>query len=123
MSESPSTAKEYYALCVKWEEGERYEVAPLHLGDNEYGRVLAFAIYTSKDGPVQREDLQKYEGDTVVRKVSPRELLTAMERHVPNSVFVDGRKYRGSVLRADLRIELGLEIRHPRLLHLDEEEE
>ena len=59
----------------------------------------------------------------MIRKVSSRELLDACERYVPNSVFVDGRKYAGSVFRVALTMEVGLPIRHPRLLFLDDDEE
>jgi hypothetical protein len=124
MSESPSTAKEYYALCVKWEDRDEIEVAPLHLGENEYGTVLGFAVYTSAAGALQGEDLAMYEGDTykgdtMIRKVSHQELLDAVRRIVPNSVFIDGQKVAGSVFTAMLMDALGIPIRQPRHLRPD----
>ncbi len=119
---------EYYALCVKWEDSEDSRVAPLDLGEDEDGsRILALAIYTSSVGAQQLEDLGKYGGgvevETTIRKVSARELLTAVQANVPNFVYIDGRKHPRAVLSADLRTQLGLPIRHPRWVRLESDDE
>ena len=45
--------KEYYALCAKFEEDEDYEVAPLHLGENELGTVLRLPSIPLKMAPTK----------------------------------------------------------------------
>jgi hypothetical protein len=112
--------EQYYALCV--EEGEEgvpemapAEIAYLHLRDHEeFGRILGIAVYTTPEGEAQREDLEGYEG-TMVAPVSAEDLLEAMQRGNPSSVFLDGRKFAGSVFLELLKEELGLPIRRPRL--------
>jgi hypothetical protein len=113
-------AEQYYALCVKWEEGSDPEIALLDIGENELGRILAIAVYTSPAGQVQRRDLQKYTGNIMVQHVSPQELLDAVQRSIPSSVFLDGKQISGSVFAEMLRDMLGTPIRQPRLVRLDD---
>jgi hypothetical protein len=107
----------YYALCVEGEEGASEmgppEIAYLHLRDHEdFGRILGIAVYTAPEGEAQREDLEGYEG-TMVAPVSAEDLLEAMQRGNPSSVFLDGRKLAGSVFLGLIKEELGIPIRHP----------
>ncbi len=91
----------------------------IHLGDEPgYGRILALAVYSSEDGPQQREDLQRYK-QTEVMHISGEEILDAMNHGVPTSVYLDGKKLAGSVFRSMLMTELGLPIKHPRWVRLD----
>src|SRR5215208_5706996 len=116
-------SEQYYALCVEGEDGAPEmgapemgppEIAYLYLRDHEdFGRILGIAVYTAPEGEAQREDLEGYEG-TVVAPVSAEELLEAMQRGDPSSVFLDGRKLAGSVFLELLKEELGIPIRRPR---------
>ena len=109
-----ATRSAYYVL------GQEGEPVFTHLRDEPgYGCILAMAVYTSGDGPQQREDLQRYE-DTEVMPISPENLLKEMDRGYPSSVFLDGRKLAGSVFRGMLKTELGLPIKHPRWVRLDD---
>ena len=102
----------YYALCAESEEGVG-EVALLHLRDDEeLGRILGISVYTSPDGAVQREDLTKWEGVTI-GSFSPQELLDAVQRNMPSSVFFDGKKFAGSLFKGMLKSQLGLPIKRP----------
>jgi hypothetical protein len=104
----------YYVLS---QEGEPVFI---HLRDEPgYGRILALAVYTSEDGGQQREDLQRYE-NTEVMPFRPEDLLEEMNRGMPTSVYLDGRKLAGSVFRGILKTELGLPIKHPRWVRPDE---
>ncbi len=108
----------YYALCTKNEEGE--EIAPLFLGrDEEMGTMLGIAVYTAPDGAAQQDDRQKWEGETRISPVSAEDLLDAMNRIYPTSVFLDGKKFAGSVFKGMIKTELGLPIKHPRGLRID----
>ena len=111
--------EQYYALCVEWE-GGKTEIALLELGRDEVGRLDAIAVYTSPDGPVQQEDLKKWKGNIWIQKASHGELLNAMQRKYPRSVFIDGQKVAGSVFTGMLKTELGLPMKHPRLVRLEE---
>ena len=104
----------YYVLC---QEGEPVFI---HLRDEPgYGRILAMAVYTSKDGGQQREDLQRY-NDTEVVPMPAEDLLDAMNHGVPTTIFLDGKKLAGSVFRGMLKTELGLPIKHPQWVRLDD---
>jgi hypothetical protein len=46
-----------------------------------------------------------------------------MQRNMPTSVFIDGRKVAGSVFRGMLKSELGLPIKDPRIIRLDDAEQ
>ena len=92
----------------------------VHLSDEPaYGRILALAVYTSEDGPQQREDLQRYK-DTEVIAISAEDLLAAMDHGMPSTVYLDGKKLAGSVFRGILKTELGLPIKHPRWVRLED---
>ena len=110
-------AEQYYVLkLVEGEEGEE-EIAFLDLGkDEQFGQLVGMALYTTPDGEAQREDLNKYRGALMIARVSHEELLDAVERVMPTSVFVDGKKVAGSVFIRMLREELGIPIRMPRLI-------
>jgi hypothetical protein len=104
-------AEEYYALCMEREDGES-EVAIIELGRDERGIVDAIAVYTSPEGPVQQEDLEKWESAypvaVSIRKVSHLELLYTMQHKVPREVFIDGRKIDGLVFTGMLKSALGI---------------
>ena len=106
-----SQAKEYYALCVEREDGES-EVGIVEKGTDERGIVDAIAVYTSPEGPLQQEDLEKWETDypvaVSIRKVSHLELLYVMQHKVPRQVFIDGRKLDGLVFTGMLKHDLGI---------------
>jgi len=112
----------YYALCREGEKGER-EIAFFHLRDDEeLGRLLGMAVYTSLDGDLQRQHLRTYAGtdeDVVIAPVSPEELLDAMNRGYPTTVSLDDRKLAGSVFKGMIMGELGLPIKRPRPLRID----
>ena len=118
--------REYYALCVRWDEGEpeekEEEVAPVLAGHDEFGRIVSISVYTDPDGPAAREDLSRvYEGGEVaIREASREELLDTMRRRLIRSVFLDGKKIAGSVFTGMLKTDLGLPIKHPRMVRLDE---
>jgi hypothetical protein len=109
--------EQYYVLkLVAGEEGEE-EIAFLDLGkDEDLGQLVGMALYTTPDGEAQREDLNKYRGALMIDSVSGEELLEAVQRAMPTSVFVDGKKVAGSVFIRRLREELGIPIQIPRLI-------
>ncbi len=110
----------YYALCAENEDGEE-GIAPLFLRrDEERGTVLGMAVYTSPDGEAQQEDLKRWEGTTRIAPVSREDLLDAMNRVYPSSVFLDGKKLAGSVFKGLLKSELGLPIKRPRPIRIDD---
>jgi hypothetical protein len=113
-------------LCVENPEVEAYrfaegsDLAFITLRqDDEMGTVLALFVYTAPDGGAQREDLQRYPG-TGIRPVSREELLDAMNRGMPSSVFIDGQKFAGSVFKAQIKTELDIPLRDPRIIRPDE---
>ena len=115
-------AEEYYALYVEWEDGKS-EIAVLEWEENEGGTHDAIAVYTTPDGPVQQEDLEKWEAEGValaIQKASHEELLDTMQREYPRSVFIDGQKVTGSVFTGLLQTELGPPIEPPRRVKLDD---
>ena len=110
-------AEHYYVLkLVEGEEGEE-QIAFLDLGkDEELGQLVGMALYTTPDGEAQREDLNTYRGKLMIDPASGEELLDAVERVMPTSVFLDGKKVASSVFIKMLREELGIPIRTPRLI-------
>jgi hypothetical protein len=112
------TVEQYYALCVEEEDGST-EIAFFELGREALPGALGISLYTSPDGELQRRHLQA-DGDVVIVAKSSRDLLEAMSTGVPSSVFVDGERIAGSVFKAMLKEELGIPLRQPRLIRLDE---
>jgi hypothetical protein len=110
------TIEQYYALCVEEEDGST-EIAFFELSRETLPGALGIFLYTSPDGEMQRRHLQ--EGVVIVAK-SPRDLLEALNTGVPSCVFVDGDKMAGSVFKALLKDELGIPLRQPRIVRLDE---
>jgi hypothetical protein len=74
------------------------------------------AVYSTPDGEAQREDLNKSRGALMIDPASHEELLDAVQRVMPTSVFVGGKKVAGSVFIRMLKEELGIPIRMPRLI-------
>jgi hypothetical protein len=109
--------EQYYALCVEEEDGST-EIAFFELGRETLPGALGISLYTSPDGELQRRHLQS--DDIVIVAKSPRDLLEAMSTGVPNSVFVDGERIAGSVFKAMLKEDLGIPLRQPRIVRLDE---
>jgi hypothetical protein len=110
-------AEQYYALCVEEEDGST-EIAFFELGREALPGALGISLYTSPDGELQRRHLQS--DDIVIVAKSPRDLLEAMSTGVPSSVFVDGERIAGSVFKAMLKEDLGIPLRQPRIVRLDE---
>ena len=105
---------QYYVLS---QEGE---TVLIDLGyEPGYGQILALAVYTSLDGGQQREDLQRYENTEMVH-MSPEEILALIPSGSCSSVFLDGKKLARSVFVGILKTELGLPIKHPQWVQLDE---
>jgi len=111
--------EQYYALCVEEEDGST-EIAFFELGREALPGALGISLYTSPDGELQRRHLQAAAADVVIVAKSPRDLLEAMNTGVPNSVFVDGERIAGSVFKAMLQDGLGISLRQPRIVRLDE---
>ena len=107
----------YFVLkLVEGGEGEE-EIAFLDLGqDEELGQLVGMALYTTPDGEAQREDLNTYRGALRIDSASGEELLDTLERAMPTSVFLDGKKVASSVFIRRLKEELGIPIRTPRLI-------
>ena len=112
------TVEQYYALCVEEDDGST-EIAFFELGREALPGALGISLYTSPDGELQRRHLQGNNEAVIVAK-SPRDLLEAMSTGVPSSVFVDGEKIAGSVFKAMLQDDLGIPLRQPRIVRLDE---
>jgi hypothetical protein len=110
--------EQYYALCVEEEDGST-EIAFFELRREALPGALGISLYTSPDGELQRTHLQQGDHLVIVAK-SPRDLLEAMNTGVPNSVFVDAKRIAGSVFKAMLQDELGISLRQPRMVRLDE---
>ena len=113
--------EQYYALCVEEDDGST-EIAFFELRREALPGALGISLYTSPDGELQRRHLQEEEDAVIVAK-SPRDLLEAMSTGVPSSVFVDGKRIAGSVFKAMLKEDLGMPLRQPRLIRLDEPDE
>jgi len=111
--------EQYYALCVEEEDGST-EIAFFELGREALPGALGISLYTSPEGELQRRHLQEGDDDVVIVAKSPRDLLEAMSTGVPSSVFVDGERIAGSVFKAMLKEDLGIPLRQPRLIRLDE---
>jgi hypothetical protein len=111
------TVEQYYALCVEEEDGST-EIAFFELSRESLPGALGISLYTSPDGELQRKHLQNDE--IVIVAKSPRDLLEALNTGVPSCVFVDGDKMAGSVFKAMLEEELGIPLRQPRIVRLDE---
>lgn len=105
---------DYYVL------GQEGEPVLIELGyEPGYGKVLALAVYTAKDGGQQREDLQRYKNTEVV-PMSAEEILAVLPSGSCSTVFLDGKKLARSVFVGMLKTELGLPIKHPQWVQLDE---
>src|SRR5215212_2325227 len=110
--------EQYYALCVEEEDGST-EIAFFELGREELPGALGISLYTSPDGELQRRHLQGDNAAVIVAK-SPRDPLEALSTGVPSNVFVDGKRIAGSVFKAVLKEDLGIPLRQPRIVRLDE---
>jgi len=113
-----SGIEQYYAFCVEEEDGST-EIAFFELGGDALPGALGISIYTSPDGELQRRHLRQDDVVVIVAK-SPRDLLEAMNTGVPSIVFVDGERMAGSVFKAMLTEALGILLRKPKIVRLDE---
>ena len=111
--------EQYYALCVEEEDGST-EIAFFELRREALPGALGISLYTSPDGELQRRHLQQGNDHVIIVSKSPRHLLEAMNTGVPNSVFLDGERIAGSVFKAMLEDDLGIPLRQPRLIRLEE---
>ena len=109
--------EQYYALCLEDGQGEP-EMAFFELTREALPGALGISLYTSPDGKLQRRHLQS--GEVLVVPKSHEDLLEAMSTGVPSSVFVDGDRIAGSVFKAMLEDDLGIPLRQPRIVRLDE---
>jgi hypothetical protein len=109
--------EQYYALCVEEEDGST-EIAFFELRREALPGALGISLYTSPDGQLQRRHRQG--NDVVIVAKSPRDLLEAINTGVPSTVFVDGERIAGSVFKAMLEEDLGMPLRQPRIVRLDE---
>ncbi len=112
-------ARQYYALYVVEESGK--ELAFIReSADEELEETLSIALYTAPDGEAQRKHLQafRYAGEQVleIAPISREDLLEAMNRGVPNSVYLNGVKVAGSVFKARIKGELGVPLKWPRVI-------
>ena len=112
-------SEQYYALCVD-EEGGSTEIAFFELGREALPGALGLSLYTCPNGELQRRHLQDGDDNVVIVAKSHRDLLEAMNTGVPSSVFVGGKRIAGSVFKAMLEEDLGISLREPRLIRLDE---
>src|SRR5215207_10575080 len=112
------TSEQYYALCVEEEDGST-EIAFFELTREALPGALGISLYTSPDGELQRTHLQGNDHVIIVAK-SPRDILEAMNTGVPGCVFVDAERIAGSVFKAMLEEELGIPLRQPRIVRLEE---
>jgi hypothetical protein len=110
--------EQYYALCAEEEDGST-EIAFFELTREALPGALGISLYTSPAGELQRRHLQDNDEVVIVAK-SPRDLLEAMSTGVPSSVFVDGERIAGSVFKAMLQEDLGMPLRQPRIVRLEE---
>jgi hypothetical protein len=101
------------------EEDGSTEIAFFELTREALPGALGISLYTSPDGELPRRHLQDNEHVVIVAK-STRDLLEAMNTGVPSSVFVDGERIAGSVFKAMLQDDLGMPLRQPRIVRLDE---
>ena len=111
--------EQYYALCGENGHGEP-EIAFFELTREALPGALGISLYTAPDGELQRRHLQN--GDILIVPKSHEDLLKAMSTGVPSSVFVDGERIAGSVFKAMLEEDLGIPLRQPRIVRLDEPE-
>jgi hypothetical protein len=111
--------EQHYALCVEEEDGST-EIAFFELGREALPGALGISLYTSPDGELQSRHLREADDEVTIVAKSPRDLLEAMSTGVPSSVFVDGRRIAGSMFKAMIKDELGIPLRKPRLIRLDE---
>jgi hypothetical protein len=110
--------EQYYALCLEDGHGEP-EMAFFELTSEALPGALGISLYTTApDGKLQRRHLQN--GEVLIVPKSHEDLLEAMSTGVPSSVFVDGDRIAGSVFKAMLEDDLGIPLRQPRIVRLDE---
>jgi hypothetical protein len=109
--------EQYYALCVKDEQGEP-EIAFFELSREALPGALGISLYTTPDGELQRRHLQ--DEQVLIVPISHEDLLEAITSGVPSSVYLDGERIAGSVFKAMLEIDLGIPIHQPKLIRLEE---
>ena len=111
--------EQYYALCVEEEDGST-EIAFFELRREALPGALGISLYTSPDGQLQRRHLRQEDDHVVIVAKSTRDLLEAMTTGVPSTVFVDAERMAGSVFKAMLEEDLGMPLRQPRIVRLEE---
>ena len=111
--------EQYYALCVEEEDGST-EIAFFELTREALPGALGISLYTSPDGQLQRRHLRQEDDHVVIVAKSTRDLLEAMTTGVPSTVFVDAERMAGSVFKAMLEEDLGMPLRQPRIVRLEE---
>jgi hypothetical protein len=104
------TSRQQYYVLSSVGEGPYPDVVLLDLGGKEEGQVLALAVYTSLEGEVQQEHLERFarenEGlDGVISDITFDELLDIMNREAPGLVLIDGEEVPGSAFKARIQEE------------------
>ena len=111
--------EQYYALCVE-EEGGSTEIAFFELRREALQGALGISPYTSPDSQLQCRHLRQEDDHVVIVAKRTRDLLEAMNTGVPSTVFVDGERIAGSVFKAMLEEDVGIRLRQPRIVRLEE---
>jgi hypothetical protein len=106
----PDTSNQQYYVLSSVGEGPYPDIVLLDLGRNEEGQVLALAVYTSPEGEVQQEHLERFaranEGlNGVISHITLDELLDIMNREAPSLVLIDGEEVPGSAFKARIQEE------------------
>ena len=104
------TSRQQYYVLSSVGDGPYPDVVLLDLGGNEEEQVLALAVYTSLEGEVQREHLERFaranEGlNGVISDIPVYELLDIMNREAPSLVLIDGEEVPGSEFKARIQEE------------------
>jgi hypothetical protein len=106
----PDTSRQQYYVLSAVGDGPYPDVVLLDLGGNEEGQVLALAVYTSLEGEVQQEHLERFATANedlvgVISDIPVDELLDIMDREAPSLVLIDGEEVPGSVFKARIQEE------------------
>ena len=104
------TSRQQYYVLSSIGDGPYPDVVLLDLGGNEEEQVLALAVYTSLEGEVQREHLERFARENeglvgVISDIPVDELLDIMNREAPSLVLIDGEDVPGSAFKARIQEE------------------
>lgn len=102
--------QQYYILCAGGEEWNP-SIALLDVAEDGELQNLALAVYTSPEGEVQQEHLDKLaQGNGgqrgVISHITLDELAEVIDRYDPYLVFFDGDEVAATAFRARIQEEL-----------------